>query len=221
MRWRRPAIACALASALAAGGAAATDWNAAGVREALGVATERAVALASRPGGFLDNPLIHIKPPKTLRKVGSALRAIGMSEQVDELEVGMNRAAERASREAKPVFVDAIKGMTLQDAVGIVRGGDTAATDYFRGATEEKLRQRFRPIVSDALSRLGVRTQYNALIESYRALPFAEPTTLDLDDYTTKKTLDGLFKLLADEERKIRTDPAKRTTSLLRRVFGI
>jgi hypothetical protein len=221
MRWRRPAIACALACALAAGGAAATDWNAAGVREALGVASERAVALASRPGGFLDNPLIHIKPPKTLRKVGSALRAVGMSEQVDELEVGMNRAAERASREAKPVFVEAIQGMTLQDAVGIVRGGDTAATDYFRSATEEKLRVRFRPIVADALSRVGVRNQYNALIERYRALPFAEPTTLDLDDYTTKKTLGGLFKLLADEERKIRSDPAKRTTSLLRRVFGI
>ena len=202
-------------------GALAADWNAAGVREALSVATDRAVALASKPGGFLDNPLIHIKPPKTVRKIGRALRAIGMGQQVDELEVGMNRAAERASQEAKPVFVDAIKGMSLQDALGIVRGSETAATDYFRGAPEERLRARFKPIVASSLAKVGARNQYNALVERYRALPLAEPTTLDLDDYTTKKTLDGLFSLLADEERKIRRDPAKRTTSLLRRVFGL
>lgn len=218
---KRLLAAIATSGALAAGAAGVTDWNAAGVREALGVATDRAVALASKPGGFLDNSLIHIKPPKTLRKIGSALRAVGMGQQVDELEVSMNRAAERASQEAKPVFVDAIKGMTLQDALGIVRGGDTAATDYFRGATEEKLRARFRPIVAASLSRVGARNQYNAVVERYRALPLAEPTTLDLDDYTTKKTLDGLFKLLAQEETKIRKDPAKRTTSLLKKVFGL
>lgn len=221
MRSPHPLLALALGAALAAGAGAATDWNAAGVREALSVATERAVASASKSGGFLDNPLVHIRLPKTLRKIGTALRAVGMGDQVDQLEVGMNRAAERASKEAKPVFVDAIKRMTLQDAVGIVRGGDTSATDYFRGATEETLRTRFRPIVSSALSQVGVRNQYNAVVERYRALPLAEPTTLDLDDYTTKKTLDGLFKLLGDEERKIRHDPAKQTTSLLKKVFGL
>jgi hypothetical protein len=209
-----------VALGLAATAASAVDWNAAGVREALGVATDRAVSLASKPGGFLDNQLVHIKLPKTLRKIGNALRAVGMGQQVDELEVGMNRAAERASAEAKPVFVDAIKGMTLQDAVGIVRGGDTAATDYFRGATEEKLRARFRPIVASSLSKVGARKQYDAVVARYQALPLAEPTNLDLDDYTTKKTLDGLYKLLAEEEKKIRHDPAKRTTSLLRKVFG-
>ena len=206
---------------LASGVAFATDWNAAGVREALNVASTRAVAAASKPGGFLDNPLIHIRPPKTLRKIGKALRAIGMSKQVDELEVGMNRAAERASSEAKPVFVDSIKRMTLDDAVGIVRGGDTAATDYFRGATEETLRTRFKPIVASSLAGVGARKQYDDLLARYRALPFAEPANLDLDEYTTNKTLDGLFSLLAEEERKIRTDPAKRTTSLLRKVFGL
>jgi hypothetical protein len=210
----------AVSVALVATAASAVDWNAAGVREALGVATDRAVGLASKPGGFLENPGIHIKLPKTLRKIGNALRAVGMSQQVDELEVGMNRAAERASAEAKPVFVDAIKGMTLQDAVGIVRGGDTAATDYFRGATEEKLRTRFRPTVANSLSKVGARKQYDSVLATYRTLPFAESTNLDLDDYTTKKTLDGLYKLLAEEEKKIRHDPAKRTTSLLRKVFG-
>jgi hypothetical protein len=221
MRSPSTLLSFALGAALAASAGAATDWNAAGVREALGVATDRAVALASQPGGFLDNPLVHIKLPKTLRKIGSALRTVGMGQQVDELEVGMNRAAERASKEAKPVFVDAIKGMSLQDAVGIVRGGDTAATDYFRTATEEKLRARFKPIVASSLSGVGARKQYDAVVARYRTLPLAEPTTLDLDDYTTKKTLDGLFKLLADEERKIRKDPAKRTTSLLKKVFGL
>jgi hypothetical protein len=212
-------VACVLA--LAPTAAWAADWNAAAVREVLRVASDRAAEAASQPGGFLDDPSIHIRPPKTVRKIGRALRAIGMGQQVDELEIGMNRAAERASREAKPIFVDAIERMTLADALGIVRGGDTAATDSFRSATEPRLRARFQPIVASSLSRVGVRNQYNALVERYRALPLAEPTTLDLDEYTTKQALDGLFHLLAEEERKIRRDPAKRTTSLLRRVFGI
>ena len=213
--------ACVFAAALSATTALAADWNAAGVREALNIASGRAVALASRPGGFLDDARIHIKPPKTLRRIGKALRAIGMGAQVDELEVGMNRAAERAAAEAKPVFADAIRGMTLQDAVGIVRGGDTAATDYFRGATEPRLRSRFKPIVASSLAKVGASKQYDALAERYRALPLAGPTPLDLEEYTTNKTLDGLFTLLAEEEKKIRSDPAQRTTSLLRRVFGL
>jgi Protein of unknown function (DUF4197) len=207
-----------LAAAVAA---AATDWSSAGVREALRVASERAVALASKSGGFLDDARLHIRPPKTVRKIGKALSAIGMSAPVDELEVAMNRAAERAAAEAKPVFADAIRGMTLEDAVGIVRGGDTAATDYFRGATEARLHERFKPIVAASLSKVGARKQYDSLVASYRTLPFAEPTNLDLDEYTTNKALDGLFTLLADEEKKIRTDPAKRTTSLLKKVFGL
>jgi hypothetical protein len=213
-------LACVLGLALTTQAVAARDRNADAVREALSLASERAVAAASKPGGFLDNPVIHIKPPKTLRKIGNALRAIGMGQQVDELEVGMNRAAERASQEAKPVFVDAIKGITLEDALGIVRGGETAATDYFRAATEETLRARFRPIVASSLAHVGARKQYDTLVARYRALPLAEPANLDLDDYTTRKALNGLFTLLADEERKIRKDPLKRTTRLLRRVFG-
>jgi hypothetical protein len=216
----RSRSAALVALALSAAAALAADSNTAGVRETLSVASDRAVALAAKPGGFLDNAAIHIKLPKTVRKIGNTLRTLGMGKQVDELEVGLNRAAERASAEAKPVFVDAIKRMTLQDAVGIVRGGDTAATDYFRGATEGTLRARFRPIVSASLAKVGARRQYDSLVEEYRALPFAEPTDLDLDDYTTKKTLDGLFALLAREETKIRKDPAQQTTALLRKLFG-
>jgi hypothetical protein len=218
---RSRSLAAAVAIAVGASAALAADWNSAGVREALRVASERAVALASKPGGFLDDARIHIRPPKTVRKIGKALSAIGMGAQVSELETGMNRAAERAAAEAKPVFADAIRGMTLQDAVGIVRGGDTAATDYFRGATEARLHERFKPIVASSLGKVGARKQYDSLVASYRALPLAEPTNLDLDEYTTNKALDGLFTLLADEEKKIRTDPAKRTTALLKKVFGL
>jgi hypothetical protein len=218
---RLPFVLAAALSLCGVGAWAAGDSNAAGVREVLNVASQRAVALASKPGGFLDDARIHIRPPKTARKIGSALRAIGMGAQVDELEVGMNRAAERAAAEAKPVFADAIRNMTLADAASIVRGGETAATDYFRSATEARLHARFKPIVASSLARVGARKQYDALLARYRALPFAEPTNLDLDEYTTKKTLDGLFLLLAEEEKKVRKDPAKRTTALLRQVFGI
>lgn len=219
-RTRIAAIAVT-AAALCASAALALDTSAAGVREALRLASERAVAIASKPGGFLDDARLHIRPPKTVRKIGNALRLVGMSAPVDELEVAMNRAAERAAAEAKPVFADAIRGVTLQDAVGIVRGGDTAATDYFRKATEARLTERFRPIVASSLSKVGARKQYDALVAQYRTLPLAEPANLDLDAYTTKKALDGLFTLLAEEEKKIRTDPAKRTTSLLKKVFGL
>jgi hypothetical protein len=217
---RKTALIGSHAVLLLAAAALAASWDTAGVREALSVATERAVASVAKPGGFLDDPRIHVKLPKTLRKIGQALRAVGMGAQVDELEVGMNRAAERAVGEAKPVFVDSIKRMTVEDAVGIVRGGDTAATDYFRRTTEEPLRARFRPIVASALSHVGARRQYDALLARYQALPFAETTNLDLDAYTTQKALDGLFLVVAEEEKKIRHDPLKRTTSLLRRVFG-
>ncbi len=190
------------------------------MREALRIATERAVAATSKPGGFLDDARIHIKLPRTLRKIGRALRAVGMGGPADELEVGLNRAAERAVAEAKPVFVDSIKRMTLEDAVGIVRGGDTAATDYFRRTTEDTLRARFRPIVSASLATVGARKQYDAVLARYQALPLAQSPSLDLDAYTTQKALDGLFFFVAEEEKKIRSDPAKRTTALLRRVFG-
>lgn len=214
-----PSFAAAAALAWSAA-ALAADWNTAGVREALRVATERAVSSVSKPGGFLDDLRIHIKLPKALRGVGKALRAVGMGAQVDELEVGMNRAAERAVAEAKPVFVDSIKRMSVQDALGIVRGADTAATDYFRRTTEETLRTRFRPIVASSLASVGARRQYDSLLASYQSLPFASTPDLDLDAYTTQKALDGLFLVVAEEEKKIRTDPLKRTTSLLRSVFG-
>ena len=214
---RAKAIGIFLAAALTLG-AAAND--AAGLKEALRIATERAVSSTSRAGGFLDNPKIHIGLPGSLGKMASALRTVGMGAQVDELEVAMNRAAEKATSEATPVFVDAIKGMSFQDASGIVTGGDTAATDYFEKTTSEPLRTRFRPIVEQAMQKVGVAQQYEQLVGRYKSMPFASSPSLDLTSYVTDRTLAGLFTVVGEEEKKIRTNPAARATDLLKQVFG-
>jgi hypothetical protein len=191
-----------------------------GLKEALRIATERAVQSTSRTNGFLENPKIRIGLPGALGKMASALRAVGMGAQVDELELAMNRAAEKAAGEATPVFVDAISQMTFQDAAGIVTGGDTAATDYFERTTSEPLRLRFRPIAEQAMQNVGLAKQYDQLLARYNAIPFASKPKLDLPSYVTDRTLAGLFDVIGDEERKIRTNPAARTTELLRQVFG-
>ena len=214
---RMKAIGILLAAALSVG-AAADD--AAGLKEALRVATERAVASTSKAGGFLDNPKIHIGLPGSLGKMESALRTVGMGTQVDNLEVAMNHAAEKATSEATPVFVDAIKGMSFQDASKIVSGGDTAATDYFQKTTSDTLRTRFRPIVEEAMQKVGVAQQYEQLVGRYKSMPFASSPNLDLTSYVTDKTLSGLFTVVGEEEKQIRTNPAARATDLLKQVFG-
>jgi len=205
---------------LAAAGGLSDSTTASGLREALKLATERAVASTSKEGGFLDNPRIRIPLPGKLDSMAGALRAIGFGSQVDELEVGMNRAAERAAAEATPVFVDAIEGMSFQDAAGILRGSNTAATDYFKRKTTEPLRQRFRPIVDQAMQNVGVAKQYESLVGQYGSTPFASVPKLDLTGYVTDQALAGLFKIVGDEEKRIRKDPAARATDLLRQVFG-
>jgi hypothetical protein len=132
----------------------------------------------------------------------------------------MNRAAEQAAGQAAPVFVDAIASMTLQDAAGIVRGGDTAATDYFERTTSDPLRARFRPIVEQAMQQVGLAQRYDRLVGRYTALPFASKLNLDLPGYVTEQTLAGLFHVVGEEEKRIRTNPAARTTELLKQVFG-
>lgn len=193
----------------------------AGLKDALRLATERAVRSTSRTNGFLDNPKIRIGLPGKLSSVATALRGIGMGAQVDELEVAMNRAAERAASEATPVFVDSIAKMSFEDATGIVRGGDTAATQYLERTTREPLHARFRPIVASAMQGVGVGRLYEQLIGRYRsAVPFAPVPRLDLNAYVTDETLAGLFLVVGEEEKRIRTNPAARATDLLKQVFG-
>ena len=148
--------------------------TASGLGEALKVATQRAVQSTSKPGGFLDNSRIRIALPGKMEAMASGLRAVGMGAQVDELEVAMNHAAERAAGEATPVFVDAIQGMSFQDAAGILKGGDTAATDYFKKKTTAPLTTKFRPIVDDAMQHVGVTKLYESLVGQYTSTPFVQ-----------------------------------------------
>jgi hypothetical protein len=191
-----------------------------GLREALSIGTGRAVERTSRVDGYLADELIRIYLPEQLDDMAKALRRIGFSRQVDELEVAMNRAAERAAGEAREIFVDAVTRMTIADAFAVLRGGDTAATDYLYDRTAETLRQRFQPIIARQMEGVGLYRAYERLAEAYNALPFTRRPAVDLESYLTERALDGLFTTLGEEERKIREDPVARTTELLRKVFG-
>lgn len=191
-----------------------------GLKEALRIGSERAIDDVSRVDGFLANHLIRIQLPEELREMAKVLRQIGLHRQVDALETAMNRAAEEASGEARGVFVDAITGMTIADAFGILRGHETAATDYLRTHTSDSLRQRFEPIIERKMERVALYTTYNDLVDAYNQFSFSRQPAVRLDEYLTDRTLDGLFETLAEEEQKIRRDPVARTTELLRRVFG-
>ena len=196
------------------------DRTTAGVREALEIATRRAVARTSLAGGFSADELIRVRLPDALARPARVLRRVGLGRHVDDLEAGMNRAAERASAEAIPLFVDAVRALTFADARRIVQGGDTAATDYFRVRTETGLAARFRPEVQAAMRRVGLYREYEELLGAYDALPLTDKPNLDLADHVTGRTIDGLFDVLGREERRIRRDPVARTTELLREVFG-
>lgn len=193
---------------------------ASGLREALRVGSERTVASTSKADGFWANPLIRIALPKELSTMAKALRAVGYGGQMDAFEVGMNRAAERASAEAKPVLIDAVSQMTLTDAMGILKGSDTAATDYFRGKTSDTLRARFLPIIKEKMGEVGLYQQYNQLMGSYATLPLTRKPVFDLDNYVADQGLKGLFTILAQQEKSIRSNPAARSTDLLKKVFA-
>lgn len=229
-----------LAATLALGGCAGLDPNllnsvlsaasatgpldegtvAAGLKQALEVGTQRTVQSTSQSGGFLLNELIKIQTPEELQGMGKALRAIGFGQQVDELETAMNRAAEKASGEATDIFWNQIKQMSISDAFGILNGGETAATDYFRERTSAQLMERFRPIVNTKMQEVGLYQTYQTLTQAYSALPFADKPALNLEQYVADKSIGGLFTVLAQEEGRIRSDPAARTTDLLKKVFA-
>jgi hypothetical protein len=192
----------------------------AGLKEALRIGSENAVRSTSKLDGFLGNALIRIAAPPELEDTAKALRTIGFGSQVDEVEVAMNRAAEQAAGEATDVFLDAISRMTIQDAVGILNGGETAATDYFQRTTSDTLRSRFSPIVDTKMNEVGLVRLYDDVVNTARALPLVPVPQVDLRSYVTDRSLDGLFTVLSQEEQKIRTDPSARVTELLRTVFG-
>lgn len=196
------------------------DRVAAGLKEALTVGTRNAVASTGRVDGFLKNAAIKILLPEKLRGVGKGLRTIGMGQQVDSLEVGMNRAAEQAAPAARQIFINAVKQMTISDARQILSGGDTAATEYFRNKSADQLTVAFAPIVHKSMENVGVVRQYNKLKQNPLAAEFTQSKDFDLDQYVVGKTMDGLFYMIGEEEKKIRHDPAAQTTALLREIFG-
>jgi Protein of unknown function (DUF4197) len=204
-----------------AGGGLDETTVTAGIKEALRIGAERTVGSVSAVDGFLGNEMIRIAAPSQLNSMTETLRDVGLGVVVDDLEEGMNRAAEAAAGEALSVLWEAVRTMTVADAFGILDGDQTAATDYFRDRTDTALRARFQPIVHNAMNEVGVARLHDRLVTMYTNLPLSgAPTAVSLEDYVTDRTLNGLFTVLAGEETQIRQDPVARTTELLRRVFG-
>ncbi|HSE05788.1 MAG TPA: DUF4197 domain-containing protein [Methylomirabilota bacterium] len=191
----------------------------AGLKEALQVATEKTVALTGKTDGYFTNQAIKILMPERLRSFESGLRAVGYGAQIDELVLGMNRAAERAAPQAKQIFFDAIGDMSFDDARKILNGGDTAATEYFKGKTTPRLTTAFRPVVEQSMNQVGVSRQYKDLVGRFESIPFAKSQAFDLDGYVVEKGLGGLFTVLGEQEKQIRTNPTARATDLLKEVF--
>ncbi len=191
-----------------------------GLKEALQIGTGKAVQNVSQIDGYYKNPKIRIPLPEDVQKVEKILRAVGYGPKVDAFKLSMNRAAERAAPEAKSLFIDSIKQMTFSDAKKILQGRDNEATLYFEDKTRGRLNELFKPIVHTAMSEVGVTRGYQELDAKVRSIPFAERMSFDLDGYVTNKGLDGLFFMVAEEERKIRRNPAARVTDLLKEVFG-
>ena len=191
-----------------------------GLQEALKVGTENAVTQTSAIDGFLLNKAIKILMPKPLQAMEKPLRLVGYGPQIDEFVVGMNRAAEKAVPFAKDIFWGAIGEMTFDDARKILNGSDTAATDYFKAKTSKKLQTAFKPSVTEVMNQVGVNQQYNALVSKYKDVPFSKSIAFDVNQYVTEKATDGIFYVVGQEEKKIRTNPAARVTDLLKEVFG-
>jgi hypothetical protein len=191
----------------------------AGLKQALQVSTTKAVALTGHRDGFLKNEAIKIALPPRLEAVGRGLRMLGMGAKVDELEVGMNRAAEQATPQAKQIFLAALRKMTFDDARHILTGDDTAATEYFKRTSSPDLTVAFSPIVHRSMEHVGVVQQYNQVIKTAPG-GSALASQFDINKYVVSKTLDGLFHVLGEEEKKIRKNPAAQTTALLKEVFG-
>jgi len=203
------------------GGVAYTEQDAAGaIREALVKGTNKGVEIVSVVDGYLGNPQIKIPFPPEAAQIESTLRSAGFGNLVDQAVTSINRAAELAAAEAKPIFVSAITGMTITDAINIVKGPDNAATEYLKRTTTLSLTGSFQPVISAALDKVNATRYWGDLINTYNKIPLVKKMDPDLSRYVTTKAIDGLFVMIAREELEIRKDPLARTTELLRKVFG-
>jgi hypothetical protein len=192
-----------------------------GLKEALATGTTRAVRSVSQRDGYFSNEMIKILLPEKIRSTADLLGRFGFQQEVDDFVLSMNRAAEKAAPKATEHFVSALKAMTFDDARAILQGDTTSATSYFRQKTGDKIYSDFKPVVTANMKDVGVSRNYALMKEKFDAIPFSGTiSSFDLDDYVTTKAVDGLFSMLGEEEKKIRTDPAARGTELLKKVFG-
>ena len=192
----------------------------AGLKEALTRGADTAVAQLGVKDGFYGNPALKIPLPKNLQKASKAMRMLGMDKRADELVLAMNRAAESAVPQAKPLLVDAVKGMTLDDARGILTGGPTSATDFFRKKTEVQLTERFTPIVKATTDQVGLAQQYNRFGEMAAQFNLVDKSQASVEQYVTQQSLDRLYRLIGEKEQAIRANPMQAGSDLLKQVFG-
>jgi hypothetical protein len=217
------ALACLVISLAAPAAQVAGISNteaATGLKQALVDGSAAAVGMLGKQDGFLGNPKVKISLPPALQKIEAALRYTGMKRQADELVVAMNRAAEAAVPEAKTLLIDSVRKMTLTDAKGILTGGDTAATDYFRRTTRTQLTRRFRPIVKKVTDQVGLAEQYNGIAGQAAQLGLIREQQASVDGYVTEKALDGLYLMIAEQEKTFRANPMAAASDIVKRVFG-
>ena len=191
-----------------------------GIKEALTKGTEQSVKIVSNANGYFGNPEIKIPFPKEAQEMESALRTAGFGKKVDQFILTMNRAAEKAAKEATPIFIAAIKNMTITDAINIVKGNNDAATVYLKKTTSPELNSKFQPPIKACLDQVDATKYWGDLVQLYNKIPFVKKMNPNLTEYVTGKAIDGLFVMVAKEELKIRKDPIARTSELLKKVFG-
>ena len=191
-----------------------------GLKEALTIGVKAAGTLTSAADGFNKNKLIRVPFPEDAKKMETSLRKVGMGKKVDEFEVALNRAAEQAAKEAAPIFINAVKQMEVTDGLNILKGNDDAATVFMKSKTNADLYAKFKPVIVKALKSVDITKHWTPLVSRYNKIPLTKKMNPDLEDYTTKKAIEGLFKMLALEEMKIRNTDAARVTDLLKKVFS-
>lgn len=203
------------------GGAPLTSAEVAeGLKEALIKGISTGADRASQLDGYFKNPTIKIPFPPEVKKVEDRLRQIGLGSEVDKFVMTLNRGAEDAAKEAKPIFINAIKQMTIDDAWAILRGEQDAATQFLKRTTSAQLKDKFKPVIQNSLNKVNATKYYGDIVTRYNQIPLVQKVNPELDDYATDKAIEGLFVMIAAEEKNIRENPVARTTELLKRVFG-
>ncbi len=205
---------------LGSGAPLTSDEVANGLKEALIKGISNGSDIVSQLDGYFKNPEIMIPFPPDVKRVEERLRQVGLGNEVDKFVMTLNRGAEDAAKEAKPIFISAIRQMTIQDAFAILRGDQDAATQYLKRTTSAALKDKFKPVIQNSLQKVNATKYYNEIVTRYNQIPLVQKVNPDLDDYATDRAIEGLFLMIAKEEQNIRANPAARTTELLRRVFG-